>query len=159
MKKKDLPPQAPGIPLNELDKLFYAWELCGARPFSRILFEFKGGHIDIELLRQAYALEIKRRPMLNATIAENPSGPGWDVRWMPGDGADENLAVRLCDFSGMSAEAAEKKIRDIQFDPFTDYSSRKNPPFSLALCTVPDGRQKAAGLYQPCSHRCPRARA
>lgn len=129
MKKPNLLPQSPGIPLNELDKLFYSWELLGARPFSRILFEFKGGHIDIRLLRQAYALEAKRRPVLNATIAENPSGSGWDVRWMPGSCADENLAVGLCDFSGMPAGAAEQKIREIQFDPFTDYSSRKNPPF------------------------------
>ncbi len=110
MKKPGLPTRSPGIPLNELDKLFYSWELLGGRPFSRILFEFKGGHIDIGLLRQAYALEIKRRPVLNAIIAENPSGSGWDVRWMPRDCADVNLAVRLCDFSGMTAEAAENKI-------------------------------------------------
>jgi NRPS condensation-like uncharacterized protein len=142
VKKPDLLPQAPGIPLNELDKLFYSWELLGARPFSRILFEFKGGHIDIRLLRQAYALETKRRPVLNAIIAENPAGSGWDVRWMPGDCADGNLAVRLCDFSGMPAGVAEQKTREIQFDPFTNYSSRKSPPFSLALCTGPDGRQK-----------------
>lgn len=142
VKNPGLPTRSPGIPLNELDKLFYSWELLGGRPFSRILFEFKGGHIDIQTLRQAYALEIKRRPVLNATIAENPSGSGWDVRWMPGDCADENPAVRLCDFSGMTAEAAETKINDIQFDPFTNYSSRKSPPVSLALCTLPDGRQK-----------------
>ncbi|MBN2108281.1 MAG: hypothetical protein JW832_12725 [Deltaproteobacteria bacterium] len=142
MKKPGLPTRTPGIPLNELDKLFYSWELLGGRPFSRILFEFKGGHIDIGLLRQAYALEIQRRPVLNAIIAENPSGSGWDVRWLPRACTDENPAVRLCDFSGMTAEAAENKIQEILFDPFTDYSSRKNPPLSLALCTLPDERQK-----------------
>ena len=142
VKKPGLPTLSPGIPLNELDKMFYSWELLGGRPFSRILFEFKGGHIDIGLLRQAYALEIKRRPVLNAIIAEHPSGSGWDVRWMPRACTDEHPAVRLCDFSGMTAEAAENKIQEILFDPFTDYSSRKNPPLSLALCTLPDGRQK-----------------
>lgn len=142
MKKKGFHSPAAGIPLNELDKLFYAWELLGGRPFSRIVFEFKGGHIDIGLLRQAYAFELNRRPALNATTLENPSAPGWDVRWMPADGSDENLAVRFCDFSDLTAEAAEEKIREIQFDPFTNYSSSKNPPFFLALCLGPDGRQK-----------------
>jgi NRPS condensation-like uncharacterized protein len=142
VKKPGLPNRPPGIPLNELDKLFYAWELLGGRPFSRILFEFKGGHIDIGLLRQAYALEIKRRPVLNAIIADNPSASGWDVRWVPRDCADLHRAVRLCDFSEMTAEAAETKTREIQFDPFPDYSSRKNPPLSLALCALPGGRQK-----------------
>ena len=142
MKKIDFLPQPTGIPLNELDKLFYWGEPLGSRPIVRIVVEFKGGHIDIQLLRQAYALEIKRRPVLNATIAENPSGSGWDVRWMPRDWADENQAVRLCDFSDLSAGAAENKIKEIQFDPFTNFSSCKNPPFSMVLCTAPEGRQK-----------------
>ena len=114
MTKNDFPPPSPGIPLNELDKLFYAWELLGSRPISRILFEFKGGHIDIALLRQAYAIEIRRRPILNAVIAEHPSDAGWDVRWMPRDCANPYLAVRLCDFSGSAAGTAEEKIREIQ---------------------------------------------
>jgi NRPS condensation-like uncharacterized protein len=142
VKTTGLLPRPPGIPLNELDKMFYWVEPLGSRPIVRTVFEFKGGHIDLQLLRQAYALEIKRRPVLNATLAENPSGSGWDVRWMPRDFADENLAVRLCDFSGLSAEAAEKKIREIQFDPFTNYSAGKDLPFSMVLCPVPDGRQK-----------------
>jgi NRPS condensation-like uncharacterized protein len=142
VKNTDLSNRSAGIPLNELDKLFYSWELLGSRPFSRILFEFTGGPIDIGLLRQAYALEIKRRPALNAVIVENPAGSGWDVRWMPGDYADENLDVRLSDFSGMTAETAEKKMKEIHFDSFPGYSSRKNPPMFLVLCTLPDGRQK-----------------
>ena len=142
MKKTVLLTQPPGIPLNELDKMFYWGEPLGSRPIVRILFEFKGGHIDIQLLRQAYALEIKRRPVLNATIAENLSGPGWDVRWMPRDCADENLAVQLSDFSDLSAEDAKNKIREIQFDPFTNFSSRKDLSFSMVLCTLPGGRQK-----------------
>ena len=48
------------IPLNELDKLFYLWELLGYQARGRIVFELRGGHIDLELLRQAYAAEVRR---------------------------------------------------------------------------------------------------
>ena len=135
-------PQYSGIPLNELGKLFYSWEQLGFHAMVRILFEFEGGPIDIQLLRQAYTILIKRRPVLNATTIKGPSRRGWDLRWMPRTDMDPQQAVRLCDFSALSVVAAEDKIREIQFDPFMDYSSHKDPPFFMALCKAPDGRHK-----------------
>lgn len=142
VKKDALQPQPSGIPLNELDKFFYSWELLGARPVSRILFEFSGGHIDVELLRRAYSLEIKCRPVLNATIHEYPARPGWDVRWLPAGEADPSRAVKKYDFTSLSAGEAEERSRQVLLDPLLDYSSLRNPPFCLALCALPKGRHK-----------------
>ena len=133
-------PHYPGIPLNELGKLFYSWEQLGFCAMVRIRFELEGGPIDIQLLRQAYTILIKRRPILNATIVKGPSRRGWDLRWMPRNITDPQQAVRLCEFSDLSADAAEDKIREIQFDPFMDYSSHKDPPFFMVLCKESDGR-------------------
>ena len=130
------------IPLNELDKLFFTWELLGYQAMARILFEFRGGIIDLELLRQAYAAEIKRRPVLNARIDDSAPGKSRQVRWKLGDAINAVHAVRMSDFSALSPDAAEEKTRQLQFDPFTDFSLRADPPFFLVLCRMPEGRWK-----------------
>ena len=150
MKETDPSHRPPGHDLNELDKMFFWGEPLGSRPMVRILFEFEGGHVDMQRLRQAYLLEIQRRPVLNSTIADSPAGPGWNVRWMPRDSADETCAVRLCDLTGLSVADADARVREIQFDPFTGFSSRTSPPFSMVLCDLPAGRQKLLGFITHC---------
>jgi hypothetical protein len=120
------------IPLNELDKLYFTWELLGYQPMVRILFEIRGGKIDLELLRQAYVAEIKRRPALNARIYDNVPGNNWQVRWKLRDEIDAVHAVRMNDFSALSPDAAEVKIRQLQFNPFADFILRA--AFFLELC-------------------------
>lgn len=146
MKKHVQQPQRCGIPLNELDKFFYSWELLGSRPVSRILFEFSGGRIDVELLRRAYGLETARRPVLNATICEYPAGPGWDVRWVPRGGADPAGAVKAYDLTSLPCAEAEERSRRILLDPLPDYSSRRNPPCCLSLCFLPQGRHRLVAV-------------
>jgi NRPS condensation-like uncharacterized protein len=147
MKKDNLQPSAPGIALNELDKMFYALDFLGPPAMVRIHFELVGGDVDIDLLRQAYAMEIKRRPVLNAVIADNTSGSGWQVRWMPRDAADPQQAVRFYDLSDLSADGAEAKFREILFDPFHNYNSRTDPPFFMALCKLTDQRHMLAAFF------------
>jgi len=140
MKKDDSKSRASGIPLNELDKMFYALDLLGPAAIVRIHFELTGGEVDMDLLRQAYAVEIERRPVLNAVIADSSPGSGLQVRWLPRGTADPQQAVRFHDFSVLSAGAAEAKFREIQFDPFSEYNCRKDPPFFLVLCKLTDQR-------------------
>ena len=130
------------IPLNAMDKMFYSWEYFGYTAMVRTVFELSGGHVDIALLRQAYAFEVKRWPVLNATIVENKSGQGWDLRWVPRSAADPQQTVRLCDLSDMPDDTAEIRIRELQFDPFTGFSSRRNPPLFMILCRLPGRRAK-----------------
>lgn len=136
-------PTAParGIPLNEVDKLFYLGEQYGARTFNRFLFEFAGGRVDGETLRRAYLLAVQRRPVLNARVVDRPAGAVWNAAWVPRGEADAARAVRLLDFSAMSGRAADAAVRELQADLFPDYCARTDPPFFLALCNGPGGRQ------------------
>lgn len=127
----------PEIPLNGIDKVYYSWEQFGYRALMRISFDLKGGAVDAELLRQAYAFEVKRWPILNAAIVEK-TGPGWDLRWAPRGRIDAEQAVREFDFSMLDAQAAENKIKELQFDSFPGSNSRKDLSFFIYLCRLPD---------------------
>jgi NRPS condensation-like uncharacterized protein len=142
MQQNALQPQSGFIPLNEIDKLFFTWELLGYQAMARILFEFRGGKIDLELLRQSYVAEIKRRPVLNARIDDNAPGKNRQVRWRLRDEIDAVHAVRMSDFSALAPDAAEEKIRQLQFNPFTDFSLRTDAAFFLELCRMPGDRWK-----------------
>jgi NRPS condensation-like uncharacterized protein len=142
MQQNSLQPQSGFIPLNEIDKLFYSWELLGYQAMARILFEFRGGKIDLELLRQSYVAEIKQRPVLNARIDDNAPGKNWQVRWKLCDEIDAINAVRMSDFSSLSPDAAEENIQQLQFNPFTDYSLRTDAAFFLELCRMPGDKWK-----------------
>ena len=142
MQQNSLQPQSVFIPLNELDKLFFTWELLGYQAMARILFEFSGGKIDLELLRQSYVAEIKRRPVLNARIDDNAPGKNWQVRWKLRDEIDAVHAVHMSDFSALSPDAAEENIRQLQFNPFTDFSLRTDAAFFLELCRMPGDKWK-----------------
>lgn len=137
MQHNNFQPQSGFIPLNELDKLFFSWGDLGYHAVSRILFEFKGGSIDLELLRQAYAVEIKRRPVLNARIDDSVPGNNWKVYWKLRTDSDAVAAVRMCDLSALSFRDAEVKVRQLQFDPFGGYNLRTDPPFFIHLCRMP----------------------
>lgn len=141
MQDNNIQPQSGFIPLNELDKLFFSWGDLGYHAVSRIVFECKGGTIDLELLRQAYAVEIKRRPVLNARI-DDSAPKGWKVYWKLRAESDAFSVVRMSDFSALSLGDAEEKVRQLQFDPFPAYNLRTHPPFFLHLCRLPGGTWK-----------------
>ncbi len=141
MSPNNFSPQPGLVPLNELDKLFFSWGDLGYQAISRILIEFKGGGIDLELLRQAYAIEIKRRPVLNARI-DDSAPEGWNVYWKLQAVSDTATAVRMSNFAELSPGDAEKKIHQVQFDPFSDYNLRADPPFFLHLCRMPGSTWK-----------------
>lgn len=104
---------------------------------ARIRFDFRGGHIDPALLRQAYAAEIRRRPVLNARIDDAGPAGGRQVRWRLRREAPGPETVRMADLSGLAPEAAEETMRLMQTDPFTGYSLRTDPPFFMTLCRLP----------------------
>ncbi|MEI6126670.1 MAG: hypothetical protein WCQ99_08990, partial [Pseudomonadota bacterium] len=126
------------IPLNELGKMFYALECMGYPVIQRTWFQLRRGSVDIELLRQAYLFEIERYPIFKSVIRDLPSSLRWNLCWSPLDRIDAAQSVRLCDLSQLNPQEAQKKFEEIQFDAFLQYSSQKNPPLFMVLCTFPE---------------------
>lgn len=133
---------APEIPLNEQDKLFYCLECMGPPPIERINFSLEGGSIDIETLRKAYLIELEQYPIFNSVIKDRSIGHKWNLCWVPRKETFEKQAVTAHDLSNLPPEEADKKFRQILFDPFKGYSSFNQAPLKIILCKLPERKYK-----------------
>jgi len=86
------------IPLNELGRLFYCLELLGYPVVQRTHFEFQGALPDIELLRQAYLLEVELYTIFKSVIRESCSGLTWNLCWEPLSSVNTGQIIQQYDF-------------------------------------------------------------
>ncbi len=126
------------IPVNELGKLFYCFDLLGSVPMQRRHFEFQGGHIDLNTLRKACQLELRRYPLLNSLLEDRSSWLKWNIYWVPRKNQDADELIIEEDLSSLSPEEAEERFEQIRFDPFSDFDLLKQPPFLLVLLKFPN---------------------
>ncbi len=127
--------RAPGIPLNELDKMFYCWERFGYAAMVRTRIELTGGSVSLHWLRQAYAAAVGRWPVLRSLLVER-TNPGWDMHWSPMPAPDPRQAVAFKDFSALPMDTAEAQATELLFDPLEGFSCRTSPPFFMQLCRL-----------------------
>ena len=125
--------------LNELSRLFYCLELLGYPVIQRTHFEFQGPLPDIALLRKAFLLEAVRYPIFKSVIRESYSALSWKLCWEPLSDVDPAEVIREYDFSHAAPAQAEAGFRELQFQRFEGFDSRRNPPFFAALCGFPGG--------------------
>jgi len=134
-------------PLNELGKMFFALECMGYPVVQRVHFDLHGGSIDIDLLRKAYLIEIKRHPVFNSYLESRCSRFSWQTHWLPRETPDANHAVSSHDFSILSEHEANIKVQEILLDPFPQYSSSSRLPFFMALCRLPSKKYKLITFF------------
>ena len=127
------------IELNRLDKLFYLFERLGITSLSRIHFALSGGTIERERMQRAYDRVCVRYPVLRARLRERRGLLRWRAWWQPAAMPRNGDGVRWRDFSRCSMPEAETCFQRELLDPYAGYDVRRDPPFWLVVCRMPDG--------------------